>query len=70
MKKGAKEENLTDEERWAKEEKEKSTERERERERENSVQKRKERKWVWLGCWNNNKKNIKWLFKEKSVYNR
>ena len=40
-------------------------ERDREREKESSVQKR-EKVCFDVGCWN----NIKWLFKEKRVYNR
>ena len=65
MKKWAKEENLTGEERWEKEEKERKF-----RER---VVFRKE-KWE-VGLTSKvveiiKKKNIKWLFNENSVYNR
>ena len=71
MKKGAKEENLTSEERWEKEEKErKFTERERERERIMFKKEKRESRIDQGGCWNNKKKNIKWLFKENNVYNR
>ena len=71
MKKGAKEENLTSEERWEKEEKErKFTKRERERERIMFKKEKRESRIDQGGCWNNKKKNIKWLFKENNVYNR
>ena len=75
MKKWAKKEILTSEERWEKEEKERKftmRERERERERERIMFKKEKResRIDQGGCWNNKKKNIKWLFKENNVYNR
>ena len=71
MKKGAKEDNLTSEETWEKEEKErKFTMWERERERIVFRKEKRESRIDQGGCWNNKKKNIKWLFKENNVYNR
>ena len=45
-------------------------ERERERERIMFKKEKRESRIDQGGCWNNKKKNIKWLFKENSVYNR